>query len=112
MDQITQYQRFLEDICQKLSDRVPVNKPQLSYQTILDEKRLHFILILTGWHQEEYYHKWIFHVQIKEGKIWILEDMTDPGVKVLLMEKGVPESDIVLAFIPEIERTASISARA
>lgn len=49
---------------------------------------------------------WIFHLQLKDGKIWIHEDLTDPGIKVLLMEKGVPASDIVLGFIPSYERPA------
>ncbi|WP_422387058.1 element excision factor XisI family protein [Anabaena sphaerica] len=38
------------------------------------------------------------HIDIKNGKIWIQHDGTEVGIATLLLIKGVPKQDIVLAF--------------
>ena len=106
MDTLNQYKGYIENILHHYAGRKPVNRPELEYQLAIDKERLQFILLAVGWHNNEFIHNWIFHVQLKGGKIRVYEDMTDPGIKVLLMEKGVPESDIVLEFMPEYERGA------
>lgn len=104
MEILNQYKGYIKEILQYYAERKPINRPQLEYQLIVDGERLQFILLAVGWHRNEFIHNWIFHIQLKGGKIWVYEDMTDPGIKVLLMEKGVPEPDIVLGFLPEYER--------
>lgn len=104
MDKLKQYKGHIEGIFDYYSKREPANRPELEYQVVMDEKRHQFILVAVGWHNNEFIHNWIFHLQLKDNQIWIHEDMTDPGIKVLLMEKGVPESDIILVYLPEYER--------
>ena len=106
-DTIKQYKKHILEIIEQYANRKPVNRPDVAYHQVIDEKRDQYILLALGWHKQEYIHNWIFHLQLQDGKIWIHEDLTDPGVKVLLMERGVPESDIILGFIPEYERKAS-----
>ena len=107
MDTIMEYKDHIEEILKNYANRKPVNKPKLEYQIVTDLNRHQFILLVVGWHEHEYTHNWIFHLQLKGNKIWIHEDLTDPGIKVLLMEKGVPESDIILGFVPDFERKTS-----
>lgn len=104
MDTLNHYRGLVEDIIGHYANRKPANRPDVEYQLAIDEKRLQFILLAVGWHEDEFVHNWIFHVRLKGGKIWVYEDRTDPGIKVLLMEKGVRESDIVLGFMPEYEK--------
>ncbi len=40
------------------------------------------------------------HIRIKNHKIWIEEDWTEEGIATDLLNAGVPQSDIVLAFHP------------
>ncbi len=104
MDTLKKYKDHITEIITRYANRKPANRPDVGYQLVVDEKRLQFILLALGWHEREYIHNWIFHLQLKDGKIWIHEDLSDPGIKVLLMERGVPESDIILGFMPEYER--------
>lgn len=109
MDTLEKYKVYITEIFEQYANRKPVNKPEVSYQQVMDEKRGQYILLALGWHGQEYIHNWIFHLELRDDKIWIHEDLTDPGIKVLLMERGVPESDIVLGFLPEYERKNSTS---
>ena len=38
------------------------------------------------------------HVRLKEGKVWVEEDMTEEGIANYWVKAGVPKEDIVLAF--------------
>jgi len=109
MDTLNKNKDLVGEILEQYANRRPVNKPEVKYQKIIDEKRNQYILLAIGWHGQEYIHNWVFHIELKEGKFWIHEDLTDPGVKVWLMERGVPESEIILGFIPEYERDGSKS---
>lgn len=109
MDTLKKYKELINEILEKYANRTPVNKPNVEYQQVVDEKRKQYILLAVGWHEQEYVHNWIFHLELKDGKIWIHEDLTDPGIKVLLMESGLPESEIVLGYIPDYERNVTKS---
>jgi hypothetical protein len=41
---------------------------------------------------------------LKEDKIWVYEDLSDPGIKVELLGENIPESDIVLAYLPDYQQ--------
>ena len=43
----------------------------------------------VGWSGTNYKHGLMFHVQIKDGKVWIHEDRTDIDLASLLMEEGI-----------------------
>jgi len=40
------------------------------------------------------------HLEIREGKIWVLTDNTEQGIATELVPLGVPKQQIVLAFYP------------
>ena len=40
------------------------------------------------------------HLEIKNGKIWIMTDNTEEGIGGELVSAGIPKSQIVLAFYP------------
>lgn len=44
------------------------------------------------------------HLEIRDGKIWILTDNTEEGVATQLVAQGVPKDRIVLAFYPQAVR--------
>ncbi|MDC0832356.1 element excision factor XisI family protein [Geitlerinema sp. CS-897] len=55
-------------------------------------------LLQTGWVGDERVRGIAICVRLKNQKIWIEEDNTETGIANDLLEKGVPKSDIVLAF--------------
>lgn len=103
MDRVEKYTELLTTILQEKVEKTPKNMPNVWHQLVIDEARQQFILLAMGWHKNEYIHDWIFHIELRDHQIWIHEDLSDPGIKLALLEKGVPEPAIVLAYLPVYE---------
>jgi len=73
-------------------------------QLILDKERNHYLLMLVGWHEQRREYASLIHIDIKDNKIWIQSDGTEIGVANELVEAGVPQKDIVLAFKSPFKR--------
>ncbi len=98
MDKVTKYRNIIKQVLKK--HEAPSSNPREEYetQTIIDEKKGHYLLMGVGWDKFKRIHGITIHLDLKGDKIWIQEDWTDPCVADLLEEMGVPKSDIVLAF--------------
>jgi len=57
-----------------------------------------YLLISFGWNGDRRVHSTILHLRIAGGKFWIERDETEEGVAQDLLDRGVPKTDIVLAF--------------
>lgn len=98
MDKITRYQSIIKEILQKhLGNDFPP-KEEYDEQVIIDDLNGHYLLMGVGWDSYKRVHGISLHLDLKDGKIWIQTDWTEPGVANELEEMGVPKSDIVLAF--------------
>ena len=67
-------------------------------QVIFDQENDHYEVVDVGWEGYNRIHHCILHLDIKDGKVWVQEDLTEPGIVEGLLERGVPKEDIVLAF--------------
>lgn len=68
---------------------------------IVDGDSGHFQLLMQGWHENQYVHQLIFHLQVKtDGKVWIWLNQSDQRIASELVERGIPKTDIVLGFQP------------
>ena len=56
-------------------------------------------MLSAGWHNNRYIFQVAFHFAIIDNKIWLLQNNTDLLLADDLVERGVPASDIVLAFL-------------
>ncbi|MEK7415731.1 MAG: element excision factor XisI family protein, partial [Planctomycetota bacterium] len=70
---------------------------------IVDKEQNHFILINAGRLPNFFKYEVIAHVQIKNGKIFILEETIDPGMFMRLEDRGIPEKDILPVYLPDFE---------
>jgi XisI protein len=81
-----------------------VSSEELEEQLIIDEQNDHYQILTIGWEHGKRVYYPVFHVDIKNEKIWIQEDATDFDFVGRLEDKGVKASDIVLAFQSPIKR--------
>jgi hypothetical protein len=109
MDKLSNYQEIIKSIfINYAKTRIPANNPEPGYQLIFDNERGSYLLYRTGWKEElNRFHFCVFHIDIKNDKIWVQEDATDFDIVGELEEKGIPKNDIVLGFQAPYKRPLS-----
>jgi hypothetical protein len=99
MDKITNYRSLVKRLLSEfaaLCDGSP--NRELETLCIFDEERDHYLLMSLGWTADERVMGITVYVRLRNGRIWIEEDMTEDGITPDLLKAGVPNEDIVLAF--------------
>lgn len=100
MGTLNHYRQIIMDILKEYAGVTPVNTPgsELEEQLIFDKERGHYQILTIGWEGSNRIYYPVFHIDIKEGKVWVQEDATDYDLVGRMEERGIPKSDIVLAF--------------
>ena len=73
-------------------------------QLILDKERDHYQILTIGWENNRRVYYPVFHLDIKNEKIYVQENATDSDIVGKLEDRGVPKEDIVLAFHAPFKR--------
>ena len=69
-------------------------------EVIFDVKRDHYQVVSFGWHHGRWVYHCVMHVDIRDGKIWIIHNATEQDIAQELVELGVSKKNIVLGFCP------------
>lgn len=107
MDKIRTYQDLLVAYLSEYAAIPYANAPEIEKIVIADRDRNHFQLVSTGWQKGAFSFDVLFHFDIRDGKIWILQNWTEEEIADELVQRGVPPTDIVLGFVPESGRAYS-----
>jgi hypothetical protein len=99
MDKTESYRHVIEEILAKHAS-FPDPYFDVTYQVVADRQHDQYLLLVVGWEGNKRLHDCMIHVEIVNGRFWIQEDGTEYGVANELIDQGVPEEDIVLAFHP------------
>ncbi|RCJ39159.1 XisI protein [Nostoc minutum NIES-26] len=73
-------------------------------QLVFDTEHDHYQLLEVGWEELKRIYNCVIHLDIKNSKIWIQQNMTDVDVARELVEMGVSKEDIVLGLHPPYKR--------
>lgn len=105
--QIKPYRQIIIDLLQKYIHLPAINVggDDVEEQLIVDEKRDHYQVLAIGWEDGKRVYYPVFHLDIRDGKIWVQEDATDSRIVDQLENEGVPKKDIVLAFMAPYKRS-------
>ena len=68
---------------------------------IFDAEHDHYQLLRMGWEGKQRVYGCVFHLNIRDGKIWIQMNSSDIDIGQELVEMGIPKDKIVLGFHPE-----------
>jgi hypothetical protein len=74
---------------------------EFEQDVVFDRERDHYHLMAIGWQGKRRIHASIIHIDIKGDKVWLQQDNTDAEIARELVERGIPETQIVLGFHPE-----------
>jgi hypothetical protein len=104
MDKRLTYRQFIERHISELADLIreqhPASRTGVDCECVFDEQRDHYLLLKVGWSGSRRIRATTLYVRLRNGKIWVEEDMTEEGIATALLGEGVPAEDIVLAFHP------------
>lgn len=73
-------------------------------QLILDAEHHHYLVMSVGWREQRRIYGSLIHIDLEADKIWIQSDGTEVGIANELVEAGVSQGDIVLAYKSPFKR--------
>ena len=100
---LERYRKIITQLLQNYADTPAsyedLNKEdELEEQLLIDTKNDHYQILAIGWEGSVRVYYPIFHIDIKNDKVWVQEDATDSDLVGKMEELGIEKSDIVLAF--------------
>jgi len=102
MDKLLKYQNIIKEVFTAYTEQgaIDPNDPEkLETRLFFDDERSRYQVLRIGWEDIQGIFMVIFHFEIIDNKIWVQRNMSDYDIVGDLEEKGVPKSDIVLAFL-------------
>lgn len=98
METLTNYKEIVKLALLEIAKMFPSDN-QIELETIFDDVRGHYLLFTVGWQNNKREYSPILHIDIKSnGKIYLQHDGTDLVFALRLAEKGIPKSDMVVAY--------------
>ena len=103
MDRLEHYRQCIQKLLIEDSKIAPING-EIEVETIFDKEKDRYLAVDLGWDGHRRVYNCVFHLDIKNGKIWIQQNGTDVDLAQELLEMGVPKDDIVLGLQPPYKR--------
>ena len=103
MAKIEGYRKAIQAVLEKYAN-LKTAYGETETMIVQDLQNDHYQLMTVGWHKNRRVHGCIFHIDIKNGRIWIQHDGTETGIANELIERGIPKDEIVLAYYPVYRR--------
>jgi hypothetical protein len=100
MDTLTTYRDILKHALLEYAQLRP-SHGDIRPEAVIDETRNRFALMHVGWNQGRRVRGNILYVTLHNGKVHIEYDGLGYGISEDLVARGIPEDDIVLAYMPE-----------
>lgn len=97
MDTLKSYRHIIQSLLMAYA-AIPIANVQIDCYTVFDTKQDHYMVMNVGWDGHRRVQGCVLHLDIKQGKILIEQNMTEMRVAQELVELGVPKDDIVIGF--------------
>ena len=104
MDILDSYRDIIQSLLTDYA-AIPIANGLIDCYTVFDTKQDHYQVMNVGWDGYRRVYGCILHLDIKDGKVWVEQNMTEMRVAQELVERGVSKEDIVLGFqAPEMRQ--------
>jgi hypothetical protein len=105
MDTLTTYREIVKQVISDYAKLRP-SHGNIHLDTVFDERHDRYALMQVGWDRGHRVRGNLIYVTIDSGKVSIEYDGMECGIMQDLIDRGVPDQDIILAFLPESRPTA------
>ena len=102
MDTVKSYQTVIKQVISEYAKLRP-SHGDIHLEPIFDDVNSRYALMQFGWDRERRVRGNLIYVSIKDGKVLIEYDGIEKGITQDLVQRGISERDIMLAFLPEFE---------
>ncbi len=106
MEKVVSYREYVQKLLNQYAAD-DLSNDEVEVQLIFDTERDRYQWMNVGWEQFNRIYRCIVHLDIKDGKIWLQQNLTDRNPADELVEMGVPREDIVLGLQPPFKRQYS-----
>ncbi len=110
MDRLEHYRQSIRIFLQQYVDFW--QEEGVETQLVIDSERDHYLLLRVGWDGETRINHFVFHFDIKDGKIWVQENNTDVEIDKNFEEMGISKKEMVVGFHHPLMRENSEFAAA
>jgi hypothetical protein len=100
MDELSKYQTIIKELLKDYMEQHQTSSHDSEVETLLvtDDEHGQYLVIKNGWQGKDRVQLIPIFLRLVDGKIWVEEDWTDYEVVDRLLEAGIPQEQIVLAF--------------
>ena len=100
MDKLNRYRQIIKEVITQYSKLRP-SHGNIRLDTIFDESQDRYALMQVGWDRGKRVRGNLIYINILEEKVTIEYDGMESGITQDLIDTGIPEEDIILAFVPQ-----------
>jgi XisI protein len=97
MDKLEQYRQILKALIHRYAD-LSRSDTQVESIALCDPTQDSYMVMDIGWNSSGRVHSVPIHLRIKNQKVWLEWDGTDQEIAQQMIDSGIPQEDIVLAF--------------
>lgn len=98
METIERYRDIVQELLEGYA-AIPYPQKDFERELIVDRERDRYLLLTLGWDGSHRVYGVIFHLDIRDGKIWIQSNNTDTELAPKLVRAGVLREHIVIGLI-------------
>ena len=102
MDSATMYRKIIKEVILKYA-RLRPSHGNIRIDPIFDEANDRYALMQTGWDRERRVRGNLIYIVLRDGKVHIEYDGIERGIIEDLVNGGIPENQIILAYMPELK---------
>lgn len=103
MDKVVKYRDYVQSLLNRYAN-YDIAENDVEVQLIFDTEREHYQWMNVGWQNSNRVYRCVMHFDIKDGKIWLQQNLTDQNPAEELVAMGVPREDIILGLQPPYKR--------
>jgi hypothetical protein len=102
MAQTLNYSQSIRTVLKEIAQTQLIG--DIRFLTVFDDEHQTYQINAVGWENNKPLCYIVVLLEIRNNKIWLLEDSTDYGVTDALEQLGISKSEIVLGFVPPAMR--------
>lgn len=104
MDKVTKYKKTIRQLFKIFAEKSKPSQKDAILQLAMDDETGQYLMVHNVWLDQRRNYGCFLHLSIRNNKIYVEYDGTDPGFTLELLEAGIPKEDIVLAFHSPVKR--------